>query len=442
MKKYILALGLLCLASCAGEQNQPQAYPNKPIKVIVPFDAGGGTDTFARIMKNALEENHLLPQPLVIVNRDGAGGTIGSRRAKDAKPDGYTLLLMHEALFTAKYSGQVAYGPEAFEPIAGTGEVGLVLAVQSVAPWNNLRELLAEAEARPDSIVVAANLGAPSHFLILMLEQAHPGAVFRFTQSGGGGKRFASLLGGHVQASVFSVEEFSRFQAAGLKALAVFGRKRSATIPHVPTAGEQGYQVLASNRHGWWAPLGTPPEHIQTVAAALEKAMQTPYVRQKLAEVHSDPIFVQGDELQALIDDTHARMSRVRIRRATDIPNLPLMLLMATGTLGLITAWQTWRERQMKQGVREVLANTSEQPPQQYRLAAATLGVTLVYLGLMHWEGLGFRPATVLFVLLLGYLLARGRTAGLGWLLLPAAAVLLGVGLHYLLTQLLSVDLP
>ena len=119
-------------------------YPEQPIKVIVPFGAGGGSDTFVRILQKAIKENDLLSQPLIIINVPGAGGTIGSRQAMESEPDGYTLLCLHEGIISAKYAGSADYGPEAFEPVAGTGEVGNVIAVAADSKYTDLDQLLTE----------------------------------------------------------------------------------------------------------------------------------------------------------------------------------------------------------------------------------------------------------------------------------------------------------
>ena len=164
-----------------------QAYPDGPLKLVVPFAPGGGSDTFARIIQKVVRDEKLSPVPLVIVNVPGAGGTIGSRQVRDAKADGQTLLLLHDGIFTAKYSGKVSFGADAFEPVVAMGRGGMVLAVKSDSRYSDLSSLLAEAASNPDSITYSTNLGAPSHFAGLMLEQAQSGASFRFVQGGGGG---------------------------------------------------------------------------------------------------------------------------------------------------------------------------------------------------------------------------------------------------------------
>ena len=102
----LLHLLTFCMAGC-DSRSAPQAYPARKIELVVPFSPGGGTDTYARIFKQAVEKEGLLPQPLVVINHGGAGGTIGSRRVKDAAPDGYTMMVLHDAILTAKLAGQV-----------------------------------------------------------------------------------------------------------------------------------------------------------------------------------------------------------------------------------------------------------------------------------------------------------------------------------------------
>ena len=204
----------------------------------------------------------------MIINVPGAGGTIGSRRVKNARPDGYTLLLLHEGILTAKHSGASAYGPEAFSPIAGTGDATQVVAVSGDSSIRDLTALMKTATEMPDTIIFSANIGAPSHFAGLMLESESPGSKFRYTQNGGGAKRFAALQGGHVDVSSFSVAEYVQFQQDGMRALAILGEKRHSDLPDLPTAGEQGFDVISQNMQFWWAPLGTPKERIGKIADA------------------------------------------------------------------------------------------------------------------------------------------------------------------------------
>ena len=123
---FVRTLGILALGLAL---NARAEFPEQPIDVIVPFGAGGGSDVFVRILQNAIREHELSSQPWVIRNVGGAGGTIGSRRARDARPDGHTILCLHDGIYTAQHYGTADWGPEDFQPIAATGRSGVVLAV-------------------------------------------------------------------------------------------------------------------------------------------------------------------------------------------------------------------------------------------------------------------------------------------------------------------------
>ena len=120
-------------------------FPSKPITVIVPFAAGGGSDVFVRIFQDSIRRNKLCPQPVVVKNISGAGGTIGSRTAREAEPDGHTILCLHDGIYTAQHYGNADWGPADFEPIAATGQSGVVIAVSENSPFPSLSELIDES---------------------------------------------------------------------------------------------------------------------------------------------------------------------------------------------------------------------------------------------------------------------------------------------------------
>ena len=186
----LILIHFIFLCSLYGE------YPSKPITVIVPFAAGGGSDVFVRIFQNAIRKNNLCPQPIVIKNIAGAGGTIGSRTARDAEPDGHTILCLHDGIYTAQHYGNADWGPADFEPIATTGRSGVVVAVSENSPYTSLNELMEDANSRPYQLVYGTNLGAPNHYSALFLQNGFKNSKFRFTQTGGGAKRLAQLKGG------------------------------------------------------------------------------------------------------------------------------------------------------------------------------------------------------------------------------------------------------
>ena len=439
----LVGVALLVVRLDADRYGQQEIYPNGPIKVVVPFSAGGGTDTFARIVEQAINDNNLLPVPLVVINQGGAGATIGSRSVKDAEPDGYTVLLLHDAIMTAKTWGTVDYGPEAFEPIAGTGEVGMVIAVFKDSKYGTLTELMDDVRARPDEVTFGANLGALTHFAGLHLEKlAMKSPVdrrpqFRFAQIGGGAERYTDLIGGHIDVTGFSIEEFARFRSDKLRGIAFFGADRHPAAPDVPTAREQGFDIVSTNTFYWWFPKGTPKGRVEYMADVLERVMQTEFVKQKMADIHCRPVFLRGEPLVKQIEEDSQRLARISTREEMSLPNLPAFMVATTALLGFAAAIQVIRKRQRR----------VEAPPEKKlfyskktKLAMIVLCVTMFYVVAMSFVRLDFRVATTLFVFIVGILLTQ-RTQRT-FPLLDLVALGLGIGLYYLLTSVFVVDLP
>lgn len=428
----MVVMGVVCLllGGCV-QSDEDGAYPVRPIKVVVPFAPGGGSDTFTHVLKKAIEDEGLLDQPLVVINVNGAGGTIGSRRVKNARPDGYTMLMLHEGILTAKYSGNAEYGPEAFDPIAGTGQVDMVLAVAEGSEFKGLGDLMAEAVRAPDTIAFGANMGAPSHFVGLLMEHAQDGAVFRYTQTGGGADRFASLIGGDIAVSAFSVEEYLRYQAAGLRALCLFGVQRHKALPDLETAREQGFDVVSSNMHFWWFPKGTAPEYVTVVADALGRAMQNEEVLKTLAESQTLPTFLKGAELDAALAKRTTAISKVSMRQTEGLPDFPKMVGMI---LLVLVGFVVWGE--MRGAKKEV----EEKEKGRMGLALGCVGLTFLYIAVMGMGWVGYKIATVVFVGVLGGTLCRWERRR--WVGLGAMALVMGVGFYWLFTSVFVIDLP
>jgi tripartite-type tricarboxylate transporter receptor subunit TctC len=388
----------------------------------------------ARIIKRAVEENDLLAQPLVIINRGGAGGTIGSRSVKDAAPDGYTVLLLHDAILTAKFAGNAEYGAEAFLSVAATGTSNTVIAVHDESPIRDLNELLNRIEQKPGSVTFAANLGAPSHFAALLLEQTCEGGRFRFTQSGGGTRRFEHLRGGHVDATSFSIDEYVRFRSDGVRALAYLGAQRHPKLSDVPTAKEQGVDIVHGITQYWWMPKGTPSERADLFASALSRAMQSDYVRGKLAEMNVEPVFLTDGALEHHLAESTNAMSAVDPRATLSLPNLPAWTAAAAALFGAALVVSKLRAKvSVTQKLRE------SETPAQWLIVAASLALTVVYAAsvIKGWLGLGL--GTSVFVVAMGCLLARNNRR----LMVTAfvVAAIAGITFHGVFTKLFVIDL-
>eukprot|EP00913_Durusdinium_trenchii_P028485 g26713.t1 len=414
-------------------------FPTRPIKLVVPFNAGGGTDAFARIVNKAIKDETLLPQPLVIINVGGAGATIGSRRVKNARPDGYTLLILHDAILTAKATGNVRYGPEAFEPIAGTGEVGMVIVVRDDSPYKSLKDLMNAAANQPGEVIFGANIGALTHFAGLMLEQKSDDAKFRYVQLGGGADRFAKLIGGHIDVTGFSLEEFERFRPKGLRGLAVLSSEQyqlagstaeeiAGNRDAVPTARSQGYDVAMTNTFYWWAPKGTPPDRVRLLANVLQKAMQSEGVRKWAKENQCDPVFLEGNALEKRITASEERYSQVTPPLQGELPSYPAVLLAGMAVVGVWIVAGRYRTPVAAPSLKGDAAATA------YRTKSAMLcvGITLLYYVMLAFLEVDFRIATFLFVMAIGITLIGLRRPSLYALVL--VAFLMSFGLESVLS--------
>ena len=429
----LIAVGLPCFAQTATEEDE--AYPSRPIKIIVPFSPGGSTDAMARLVKREIELRNLLPQPLVVVNIEGAGSAIGSRRAKNAKPDGYTLLVLNEAIITSKYWGTVPYGPEAFEPIAGTGEAGTILTVREDSRFESLGDMLEEAKRNPGTVKAAVALGTPSHFACLGAQSALPGAELRHAQFGGGAHRFAALKGGHVDLTTFSTDEFRRFRQEGLRGLAYLAKQRNPDIPDVPTALEQGFDVQRSIMLYWWAPKGTPEDRIAVIRDALEQAMQGEALQQRMAETSIDPVFLSGRDLSEKLMAVEAAIQSVDPRRTADLPKVVLWTTLA---IVVLTLWSIVEH--LRAGHSIVTDEVKKQLQPKLLPMLAALGLTCAFVGLLVAGWLPMWLTIAAFMLACGAALGAFRSRTLG-IALVALSLFVAVNFDFVFTYLFVIDL-
>ena len=294
----------LLLACCFSTFAAAQAWPDKPIKVVVPFGPGGSSDLMARLLQKTIENDKLLTQPMAIVNVKGHF-SIGSQQAKNAAPDGTNFLVLHLALLSGEVvdpSKGVSYRD--FEPVAMTGGFCLHHVVRDDAPWKSLDDLVNAAKAKPNTILFGVNIGALNHLGGGFLEQA-TGANFRFVQIGGGSLNYATLKGSQTQTTMLSSSEYSNFKAGGMRSLAFTGPTRLDSEPNVPTTKELGlgYEFCINNY--WFAPKGTPKTAIDGMANALEQAMKSPALRKVQIEERASTVeFLKGDAFKKNLDET------------------------------------------------------------------------------------------------------------------------------------------
>jgi tripartite-type tricarboxylate transporter receptor subunit TctC len=278
-----VAFGLNGLAVSA----YAQAYPVKSITVVVPFPAGGPSDVVARIVTEHMSRT--LRQQMVIENVGGAGGTLGSARVAAAQPDGYTLLAgsMGSHVAAPVLTPNVKYDSERdFEPIGLTAHAPAVIVARKDFPASNLSEFVAYLRQSGDKVRQAhGGIGASSHMACLLFNQAlgiKPTSVaYRGTAPA-----MNDLIGGHVDfLCEQSVSVAEQIRAGTVKAYVVSASQRLAALPDIPSAKEVGINYQMSIWAGIFAPKGTPKDIIIKLSAALEKALDDPSVRKRLADL-------------------------------------------------------------------------------------------------------------------------------------------------------------
>lgn len=275
----IAALGLLALPAVA------QHFPDRVIKLVVPFAVGGGTDSLAREIAPALGE--ALGGTVVIDNRAGAGGNIGADAVAKSPADGYTILLGSNSLsINAGLYPKLPFDPiKSFVPVGLIATAPLVLVVRTETPIRTVRELVIQAKANPATMNWSAPGNGTPHHLATELFNKMTGANLTHVQYKGGGPAINDLLGGHTQAAILTYSSIKSFIDAGkLRPLAVATPTRTPLLPQVPTVAESGvpgYEV--SLWYGLFAPAGTPERVVLTLNAALNKVLAEKDVQSRFA---------------------------------------------------------------------------------------------------------------------------------------------------------------
>ncbi|HEX4885513.1 MAG TPA: tripartite tricarboxylate transporter substrate binding protein [Casimicrobiaceae bacterium] len=290
-----------------------QAWPTKPVRLVSPFPAGGGTDAFARPLAAQLSQQ--LGQQFVVDNRGGAGGTIGADNVAKSPPDGYTFLVgaVHHTIAVSVYS-KLPYDLERdLVPVTLVSIVPNVVVVNPKVPVNSLRELIDYAKANPGKLNYGSAGNGTSHHLAGELFRTLTGAQINHVPYKGAGPAMQDLLGGQVDL-MFDGMGTSAPQIRGnkLKALAVTSATRSPAFPDVPTMQEAGVpNYLVTSWYALWAPAGTPPEIVARLQQEVAKAMQAPMIKEVWAQQGSGPGGNSPQEFAAFVKTEIAKWAKV-----------------------------------------------------------------------------------------------------------------------------------
>lgn len=300
--KNFLRLAAAVLGAAIASSASAQAFPTKPITVVVPFTAGGPTDLVARGIAQGMTK--ALGQPVVVENTAGAGGTIAATRVKNAPPDGYMLLVHHIGMATAPaLYRKLAYNPMTdFEPVALVVDTPMTLIARPDFPAKDLNEFVAYVKANKTKMNLAnAGIGSASHLCGLLLQSAIQTEVTTVPFKG-----TADALNATIGKQVDflcdqSTNTTQHINAGTVKALGVTSKVRLPTLPNLPTmdeAGLKGFQVGVWN--GVYAPKGTPKPVIDKLAAAVQQAMKDPDFRKRMGDLGST-VFAQEQSTPAAL---------------------------------------------------------------------------------------------------------------------------------------------
>ena len=305
-----VVLGLMVGLGLGGASAQD--YPTGTITIVVPFSAGGPTDTVTRLIAEPMSRT--LGQQIIVENVTGAGGTLGARRVAQAEPDGYTLLVHHIGMATsATLYRDLPYDPKtAFAPVGLITEVPMTLVGRPDFPPNTLAELVSYAKENGEQVLYAhAGIGAASQLCGMLLMQALD-TQFTTVPYKGTGPALTDLMGGQVDFMCDQTTNTTNpIKAGSIKAYAALTDKRLDALPDVPTAAEAGLEgIEIAIWHGLYAPAGTPDEVVAKLSAALKSALADPNVVQRFAELGTAPVPPEAVTPQALQEKLLSEIDR------------------------------------------------------------------------------------------------------------------------------------
>lgn len=297
------ALAILAAASTVSAQDAAANYPNKPIRVIVPFAAGGGNDIFARLVGQKLAE--ILGQPVINENKPGAGGRIAAEYVMNQPPDGYTLFIGASGVMSvaaAAYANLTYHPTKTFIPLSMIANFPLILVIPPDHPAKTVKELAEWAKKNPDK----ANYASTSPAFItatelLKLKSGMPGQNIPYKSSN---EMILSVMQGQTLLAISDgPPAIPQIKAGKVKALAVTGAERSSELPDVPSMAEAGYpEVNTKLWSGYFAALNTPPAIVAKLEAGLRKAITDPGVSEKLKALAVTPGGNSSADFRKMID--------------------------------------------------------------------------------------------------------------------------------------------
>ncbi len=311
MKTVARALAA-CLFALAAFAAHAQAFPDHPLKLIVPFPPGGATDTLGRILAKRMGE--ILNQPFVVENHGGAGGTIGTDFVTRQPADGYTMLLVNAIPHTAaRKLYPIKYDPvKSFTPIGAMGTLRYILAINNDVPAKDYAQFVALVKAQPGKLNYgSAGVGTAPHLAMELYTRA-AGVEMVHVPYQGSGPAMTDLMGGRIQAIIENVPLVPLIKSNKVHALAITGKTRSTTLPDIPTFAEVGLPAFEmSGTWGLIGPAGVPADRVTILSNALAAAVKDPTVRDALILQGIDPEYGTAADYGAVVTREEAKWDKL-----------------------------------------------------------------------------------------------------------------------------------
>lgn len=285
-------------------------YPAKPVQIIVPFRAGGNTDINMRIWAQFLPK--YLGQPVVVQNNPGPGAVAGTLEVGRAEPDGYTIGVLSDSLYTSRVMLSHGPDPNDFEPVAQLVANPYILVVSEKLGFKNVQDMVAYAKKNPKELLVAINPGTGSQIYTVILMKGL-GIEPQYVPSKGGGERAIALAGGHQHATLDSFTSIqSLIDGKKVRALATTSAHRIDMYKEIPTLIEQGFNIDTDLNlwEGLLVRKGTPPEVTQTLLSAFEKVTKDKGAMDQFKKIYSNVAFVKSEELKKFLAKNEARLRK------------------------------------------------------------------------------------------------------------------------------------
>lgn len=274
-------------------------------KLIVPWKAGGGTQVIFAIFEDAIKRLDV-PTKVQVVTIPGQGGNKGAKEAARAKPDGCTLLALHQSAITSYLNGRIDFSYEAFETVAQLTATPDIVGANGDQPWENMDQLIKDAKENPGEILTGATFGSTSQFMWLLLEDK-TGMKFKYVPFDGTRERMTALLSGTIQLGTINVASGAEYIKNGeLKALGIAAEERAPQIPNVPTLKEQGVDLIYALKRGIVAPKGTPKEKVEYWAEVFKKAANDEKLKEQLTAKGTNVEWVGPEAYRKWAEETMA----------------------------------------------------------------------------------------------------------------------------------------